>query len=59
MAYCAVCISLTALLFITGAGNLWPIALVIDYTIVAVFILAGWGIGRLIARLRSNNWREV
>ena len=38
---------------------MWPIALVIDYAVAAVFMLAGWGIGRLIARLRSNNWREL
>jgi hypothetical protein len=59
VAYCAVCLSITALLFVIGPGNIWPIVLVIDYAIVAVFILTGWGVGRLIARLRSNNWREV
>ena len=59
IAYCAVCASITVLLFVIGPGNIWPIVLSIDYAIVAVFILAGWGIGRLIARLRSNNWREV
>ena len=52
-AYGGVCISITILLFVVGPGNVWPIVLVIDYVIAAVFVAAGWGVGRLIVRLRG------
>jgi hypothetical protein len=58
-AYGGVCASITILLFVVGAGNLWPIVLVFDYVIVAVYVCAGWGVGRLIARLRGMNSRKV
>jgi hypothetical protein len=52
-AYGGVCVSITIFLFVVGAGNVWPIVLVIDYVIAAVFVAAGWGVGRLIVRLRG------
>jgi hypothetical protein len=52
-AYGGVCTSMTILLFIIAAGNLWPIVLVLDYIIVGGYLGAGWGVGRLIARLGS------
>ena len=58
-AYGGACISVTVLLFVVGAGNVWPIVLVIDYFMVAVFVSAGWCVGRLVARLRGINSREV
>ncbi|MEW6742699.1 MAG: hypothetical protein AB1486_08060 [Planctomycetota bacterium] len=50
MAYAGVCVSLTAWLFVVGAGNPWPIVLVFDYVLVAPSVFIGWGfLGRDLA----------
>lgn len=50
--YFGVCLSIAIALFATGPGNLWPIVLVIDYIMAAIFLLFGWAIGYFAQRYK-------
>jgi len=51
--YFGICLSIAIALFATGPGNLWPIVLVIDYIMAAIFLLFGWAIGYFAQRYKS------
>lgn len=51
--YFGVCLSIAIALFATGPENLWPIVLVIDFIMAALFLLCGWIIGHFVQRYKS------
>ncbi len=49
------CVALTVMLFSAGAGNLWPIVLVIDYLMMTALAVIGWLIGVLFLNKKKKN----
>jgi hypothetical protein len=49
------CVSITLMLFSAGLGNLWPIALAIDYILMTVLAVIGWRIGMYFLNKGTTN----
>jgi len=53
------CVSLTIVIFIIGPGNIWPIALVINYFTLMASGIIGHGIGEQLKRKFQKNVKET